>query len=463
MLNLSRVLAIAAATLVASCGHVTNLPLNKPVSDIHAGLGTSLYRETPESTDDLMVGLAFSGGGMRAAAFSFGALKEIARATITVRGKRVALIDHIDFVTGVSGGSVPAAYFGLKRRAMLDDFRERFLIRDAEESLNTTVSLGNISRAISGGINEDTRFRTWLDNNLFEGATFAQLLTDRRPRIWINATDIYNGTPFVFGKTAFSAICSDLANYPVANAVAASAAVPLVFAPVVIEAFPDSCNPPLPEWIEKARSNPNAPPLLRAYAQGVGRYRDGTVRYIKLLDGGLTDNFGLSGFTIGRESSEVPYGPLTQQQAARLRRSLFLIVDAGQGPQGDWGRQLEGPSGSDLVNAVTGAALYASVRSSYTAFQATMENWRTSLVRWRCGLPPATFLKLGGGGPRNCNDLKIYVGRVGFDQLGPERSAMLGAIETRFKLPVDKVDALIEGGSEALAANPAYRAFLKGL
>ena len=457
-----RALAAVAAISLAACSHVTNLPLNQPVSDIHAGLGAGLLRETPDWTDELMVGLAFSGGGMRAAAFSFGVLKELARTDITVRGRRVPLIDHIDFVTGVSGGAVPAAYFGIKRRAMLDDFRERFLIRDAEASLNTSVSLGNISRAISGGINEDTRFRTWLDDNLFEGATFAQLLTDRRPRIWINATDIYNGTPFVFGKTAFSAICSDLANYPVANAVAASAAVPLVFAPVVIEAFPDRCNPPLPDWIEKARNNPNAPPLLRAYAQGVGRYRDGTVRYIKLLDGGLVDNFGLSGFTIGRESSEVPYGPLTQAQAAKIRRILFLIVDSGQGPQGDWARQLDGPSGSDLVNAVTGAALYASVRSSYTAFQATMDNWRGALVRWRCGLPTATLQKLRGGGAGDCRDLKIYVGRIGFDQLGPERAARLGAIETRFKLPVDTVDELIASGSEALAGHSTYRAFLKG-
>jgi NTE family protein len=456
-------LALAAATLVASCGHVTNLPINKPVSDVRAVVGGDLLHETPEWTDDLMIGLAFSGGGMRAAAFSFGVLKEFSRAQAIVRGKRIALIDHIDFVTGVSGGSVPAAYFGLKRRAALDDFRERFLIRDAEESLRTSVSLGNISRAISGGVNEDTRFRTWLDDNLFEGATFSQLLTDRRPRIWINATDIYNGTPFVFGKTAFSAICSDLANYPVASAVAASAAVPLVFAPVVLETYPDQCNPRLPDWIEKARNNPNAPPLLRAFALGVGRYRDGTVRYIKLLDGGLVDNFGLSGFTIGRESSEVPYGPLTQQQAAKLRRVLFLIVDSGQGPQGDWARQLEGPSGTDLVNAVTGAALYASVRSSYTAFQATMENWRNTLIRWRCGLPVAQFRKLRGGTPGDCRDLQIFVGRVGFDQLGEERAARLGAVETRFKLPVETVDALIEGGSEALSLNPSYRAFLKGL
>jgi NTE family protein len=453
--------SIAALLLLAGCGHVTNLPSNQPVSDVHAGLsGGSLLRDAPGWSDEMMVGLAFSGGGMRAAAFSFGVLKELAQSDVTLRGRRVPLIDHIDFVTGVSGGAVPAAYFGLKRRAALQDFRERFLIRDAEEGLNTAFSLGNLSRAVAGGVNEDTRFRSWLDANLFEGATFSALLTERRPRIWINATDIYNGTPFVFGKTAFSAICSDLANYPIASAVAASAAVPLVFSPIVLEAYPDRCNPPLPDWIEKARNNPNAPPLLRAFAQGIGRYRDGTVKYIKLLDGGLVDNFGLSGFTIGRESSEVPYGPLTQAQAAKLRRVLFLIVDAGQAPQGDWARVLEGPSGTDLVNAITGAALYASVRASYTAFQATMENWRTTLVRWRCGLPPAYLQRLRGGAG-DCRDLKIYIGRIGFDQLGSERAARLGAVETRFRLPVDTVDELIAAGGEALARHPTFVEFRK--
>jgi NTE family protein len=458
-----RALAAAGLLLLAACAHVTNLPGNQPVSDVHAGLtGGDLLRDSPAWTDELIVGLAFSGGGMRAAAFSFGVLKELAQADVVLRGRRVALIDHIDFVTGVSGGAVPAAYFGLKRKAALLDFRERFLIRDAEEGLNTAFSLGNLSRAVSGGVNDDTRFRAWLDANLFEGATFSALLTERRPRIWINATDIYNGTPFVFGKTAFSAICSDLANYPIASAVAASAAVPLVFAPVVLEAFPDRCNPPLPAWIEKARNNPQAPPLLRAFAQGMGRYRDGTVKYIKLLDGGLVDNFGLSGFTIGRESAEVPYGPLTQPQAARLRRILFLIVDAGQAPQGDWARQLEGPSGSDLVNAVTGAALYASVRASYTAFQATMENWRTALIRWRCGLPAESLHKLRGGAG-DCRDLRIHIGRIGFDQFEPERAARLGAVETRFRLPVETVDELIAAGSEALARHPTFQAFRKGL
>jgi NTE family protein len=466
-MHVCRVALVAGLLLLAGCSHVQNLPINQPVSDVNAGLGEvwgDRERDLNFLQGDLLVGLAFSGGGTRAAAFAFGVLKEMSTAEISVRGRRVALLDQLDFITGVSGGSVPAAYYGLKRRAALDDFRERFLIRNAEEDLKTNVSLGNLSAALQGGINEDTRFRSWLDANLFEGATFSALLTERRPRVWINATDIYNGTPFVFGKTAFSAICSDLANYPIASAVAASAAVPLAFSPIILEAFPERCNARLPAWIEKARANPNAPPLLRAFAQGIGRYRDGTVKYIKLLDGGLVDNFGLSGFTIGRESSEVPYGPLSQVQAARLRRILFLVVDAGQAPQGNWARQLEGPSGVDLINAVSGAALSSSVRASYTAFEGTMNDWRDALVRWRCGLPTAQMLKLRGNtGPWSCRDLKVYIGRISFDQLDSARAARLGAVATRFKLPVEQVDELIAAGGEALLKNPAYKAFLGGL
>ena len=399
---------------------------------------------------------------MRAAAFSFGVLKEFAQGERLGARRRVPLIDHIDFVTGVSGGAVPAAYFGLKRRAALEDFRERFLIRDAEESLNTAVSLGNISRAISGGVNEDTRFRSWLDANLFEGATFSALLTERRPRIWINATDIYNGTPFVFGKTAFSAICSDLANYPIASAVAASAAVPLVFAPIVLEAFPDRCNPAAPAWIEKARDNPNAPPLLRAFAQGIGRYRDGTVKYIKLLDGGLVDNFGLSGFTIGRESSEVPYGPLTQPQAARAPPRA--VPDRGRraGAAGRLGAPARRPERRRPVQC--GHRRRALCQRARELHGVPGDDGklahRVGALALRTAAGPSA--EAARRRPADCRDLKIYVGRIGFDQLEPERAAQLGAIETRFKLPVETVDELIAAGGEALAAIRPIGRFSRG-
>ena len=101
---------------------------------------------------------------------------------------------------------MPAAYFGLKKRAGLADFREKFLLRNAEESLSTDVNITNLSRGFSGGINDSTQFPRWLDANLFNGATFADMSTTQRPRVSINASDIYNRTPFLFGRGAFGAL-----------------------------------------------------------------------------------------------------------------------------------------------------------------------------------------------------------------------------------------------------------------
>ena len=52
------------------------------------------------------------------------------------------------------------------------------------------------------------------------------------------------------------------------------------------------------------RRNPDAPPLLKFFADAMFRYHSGEVRYVKLLDGGMVDNYGLAGFTIARLASE---------------------------------------------------------------------------------------------------------------------------------------------------------------
>ncbi len=382
------------AGLLAGCASIDNQPVNRPLA---GNLPDAMIvgTEGTSYSDDLMIGLAFSGGGTRAAAFSYGVLAEIDRVQVPGRGGTTSLLDRVDFVSGVSGGSVLAAYFGLKKRAALDDFRERFLLRDAEESLSTGVSPFSITRALAGGVNDSTQFPRWLDTNLFEGATFREFRSDRRPRVWINASDIYNRTSFVFGATAFGALCSDLSSYPIADAVAASAAVPVLFAPVVIQSFPRECNARLPEWIQRARNNPNAPPMLKSFADAIARYHDGSMPYVKLLDGGLVDNFGLSGFTIARMSSETPYGPFTPQQAVKLRRSIFVVVDAGRAPSGDWVQTVEGPRGVDLVMAAADTATEAALRASFTAFESTMADWQQQLVRWRCGLSAAQRQRFG--------------------------------------------------------------------
>jgi NTE family protein len=452
--------AVAALFVVAGCASVYNAPVNIP---LEGSVADSLRIGVDDAahSDEYLIGLSFSGGGTRAAAFSFGVLQEMDR--VPLRGAQASMLDRIDFISGVSGGSVTAAYFGLKKRAALADFRERFLIQNAEEQLQTTLSLGTIGKAFAGGINDSSGFTRWLDAHLFDGATFARFRTIGRPRVWINASDIYNHVPFVFGQTAFAAICSDLAAYPLSNAVAASAAVPVAFAPVVVQAFPGTCNDPLPAWITRAAANRNASPMLSAYAKAITRYRQGAVPFIKLLDGGLVDNYGISGFTIARESSETPYGPLTPTQAVKLKRVMFLVVDAKAGITGNWVNTVEGPSGIELIKAAVDTTIDSSVGASYTAFDRTMNDWRDALVRWRCGLSAAERARYGARAGWNCRDLKFFVGRLGFDQLDPSRATALEAVPTRFVLPPHQVDDLISAGGDSLRASPVFRAFAASL
>jgi NTE family protein len=443
------------------CASIQNAPVNLPGSSADLADKVRLNYDVGAEQDADLVGLSFSGGGTRAAAFSFGVLTEMQRTP--VRGARGSMLDRLDFISGVSGGSVTAAYYGLRKRAALEDFRERFLLRNAEEGLQTDLTLGTIGRALAGGINDSQGFPRWLDANLFNGATFADLHETERPRVWINASDIYNRTPFVFSATTFNAMCSDLAKYPLANAVAASAAVPVAFAPVVIQTFARQCSDPLPAWIVKARDDRHGQPILSSYAKAINRYHDGSMPYIKLLDGGLVDNYGLSGFTIARLSAETPYGPLSPQQAVKLRHALFLVVDAKTGVSGNWINSVEGPSGVDLVKAAADTAIDASVGASFTAFDGTMGDWQSALIKWRCGLSAAERAKFGARPGWNCHDLKFFIGRLGFDQLDPARAAELETVPTRFRLPPEQVDSVISAGRDALRANPTFRAFAASL
>ena len=366
-------------------------------------------------------------------------------------------------MSGVSGGAVTAAYFGLRGRDALSDFRERFLLRDAEESLRTPYTPVSVIRAYEGGVNDTQQFPQWLDQNLFGGATFRELNSAHRPRVLINASDVYNRTPFVFNDTTFKAICSDLNSYPIANAVAASAAIPVVFAPIVLTSYANRCQAKIPEWITTARSNTAVPPLLKELASAFARYRDGSVPYIKLFDGGLVDNYGLSGFTIARLSAETPYGPLTAQQAVKIRRVLFLVVDAGRGPSGDWAQSLEGPTAIESVTAAADTAIVSSARSSFTAFDQTMTEWRDALVRWRCSLSSPDRQSYGATQRPDCRDLKFFVGRINFEQLGAQRAFELNAIPTRFRLSQQDVERLISAGQDALRSNTTFRAFLSSI
>jgi NTE family protein len=456
---------VTCAALLVSCAQlIHNDPVNQPLSEnpnpVQAAAYATEHRDdTPP--DDVVVALTFSGGGMRAAAFSYGVLTGLNETRVTTSRGTISLLDHIDFISGVSGGSILAAYYGLNGRQTLTDFRQRFLLANPEEHLQTDLSLFNIARGLEGGINDSTEFPRWLDAHLFHHATFGQLFTGRRPVVWINASDIYNRTAFLFTPVTFSALCSDLADYPISLGVAASAAVPVVFAPIVVQNYPGGCPNALPEWVQRVRKDPNAAPIMKSYAEALERYRTGKVKYVKLLDGGLVDNLGLSGITITRLANKTAYGPLEPEEAVKLRRLLFLVVDAGRAPSGSWVQSVAGPSGVDLINAASDTAIESGALSSYLSFQITMNSWKQDLTKWRCHLSEAERRRYKAGPNWNCRDIRFFIGRIAFGDLGPERAGALNRIETTLRLPKDQVDMLIAAGHDALKANSALRAFLE--
>ena len=414
------------AAMLAGCAMLDAGPINVAVEG-EAGGGNLAAEMIAGEATDTVIGLAFSGGGTRAAAFSFGVLHGLAETAVTIDGRRSSLIDRVDFVSGVSGGSVTAAYFGLKGRGALADFRERFLIRNAEESMYTSVANpATLARALAGGANDRSNLPQWLDRNLFEGATYSQLLARRRPTTWLNASDINNHSPFVFEPNTFRAFCSDLGRLPVSEAVAASAAVPVIFAPVTLQTYPERCRYDFPSWVRYGDEQATAPALLRSYARALKNYRDPEKqKFVRLLDGGLTDNFGLSGITIARAAAETPYAPLNARQAVKLRSALFLIVNAGQATDDAWARSAQGPSIAPLLMAVVNTGINASVRQGYDAFQMTVNRWQQDVIEWRCKLPMSEVAKLRGTTAGwNCKDVKFHIGQVAFDQLPDRRDRL---------------------------------------
>jgi NTE family protein len=240
--------------------------------------------------------------------------------------------------------------------------------------------------------------------------------------------------------------------------------VPGVFAPIVIEPFPGKCQTPLPDGVLEAVKEPGKSPLVYAFAKSLERARTGQVKYIKLFDGGLVDNYGLSGITIARAAVGTPYGPLRPEEAVTLRRFLFLVVDAGRGPQGDWSQTLEGPTGTELVGAVMDTIIDANTRSSYAAFEGTLHAWRDELILWRCGLKRSEVDRLRGHGGRwNCRDLKFTVARLSFQQFDTARAKRLNAVSTSFTLPEKQVDEVVQAGADALKANPAFQTLLRDM
>jgi predicted acylesterase/phospholipase RssA len=450
-----RAAGFAVAILATGCTSIDTTPINQTRSE--AGVPSPSAFPDPNDDGTTLVALAFSGGGTRAAAFAYGALTELDTLVTDDRPVRRTLVDDVRSVAGTSGGAVMAAYLGYKGKDEYVDFRDRFLTANAERYMGTSINPASVLKTtFGGGANDRNSFGRWLNEELFDGATFAAFRKPDAPIVWITASDIYNRTPFLFTQDTFSALCSDLDAVKIADAVAASAAVPVVFSPVVL-ATPTrgECGYTRPAWLQKALDSDNPSIRLQAYARALDSYQSNDdLKYVRLLDGGLTDNLGIGGLSLERAAAATPYAPLSRYEALRIRNFLFIVTDAGVDGQNDWGSAKANPHIGKILRSVTDTTIAASTRHGFDAVDLALNQWQQQLIEYRCGLSRSDVLRDRGTlAGWNCRDVTVTSEHLTFRDADPADFAALNRVPTRLRLDPKQVDLVIAAGRRAVLDN----------
>ena len=182
-----------------------------------------------ERKDGRFVALAISGGGSRAANFGAATMLELQQ-----RG----LLEQVDVISGVSGGTLPAVYYGLGDKAGIftEPAVREALGYDFQSSwIRRWFLPWNMLRYWFSDFTRSDIMVQVFNNRLFHKSTFADLRP--HPKILLNSTVHNDHTRFTFTDESFAALHSVLATYHVANAVNASSAFPGAFQDVTLQGY----------------------------------------------------------------------------------------------------------------------------------------------------------------------------------------------------------------------------------
>ena len=415
---------------LAACASPSNPPSNTPLAE---SAGQASHAKSAARIGKTAVIVALSGGGARSAAFGYGVLSALAEQPAPEGGGRT-LADDIAVLAGVSGGGMLAAYVALHGPSAIPAFKRDFLDRDPEASLRTAITPVNLLRGYRGGVNDLGGLAGWLDEHLYHGATFGDLQSSGGPRLLLHATDLYNRAPFPFDPASFKAICSDFGAFPLSHAVAASSAVPVLFAPVVLENY----NPACPAGSNGAVAA-SAPTDLRDARTRYATAPD--LHYLKLLDGGLVDNLATR-HLIDSMRGAAP-APLSAEQAQKVTRVLVIVADASTRIGGDMSNAPDGPGIAGTISTSVDAMIDNASRTSLDTLEQETRRWRQRIIRWRCDVARL----------RDCDRFEVELVKLSLaDIRDPAMAARILQAHNKLSLTADEVDLLSGLGRRLLAA-----------
>ena len=397
-----------------------------------------------DRSPELLVLLAFSGGGTRAAALSYGVLQELAATEVlTEKGPR-PLHHEVDAISSVSGGSFTSAYFGLRGDGIFEDFEERVLRKNLEGALiGQLFNPLNWFKMMARSYGRSDLAAEYYGKHVFDNATFADLLRPDAPAVVINATELGAGVRFSFYRQYFDLLCADIDKYPISRAVAASSAVPGPFSPISLKSYAGSCEYETHEWILKSSKEEHAS-IHRADAQALMGFLDSEKRpWLHLVDGGITDNLGLRAFWTRVALAGGLEQAFPEIRQAGTHQILVILVNAIKQKTPGWAVLGKVPSLLQVVGSVSSIELARYDLDTIELTRDSFEKWsRESSTPER----PVSF---------------DFV-EVSFDHVRDEaQREVLNQVGTSFDISDEQVDSLISAARQVLRESPEFQSFLE--
>jgi NTE family protein len=424
-----------------------NKPIDGPTSIGKINLGSKILGDHTEDFSTI-VALSFSGGGTRSAAFSYGVLEGLRDSKITRDNLNISLLDEVELVSGVSGGSILATYFVAFGAKTFTSFKDNFLYVNYQDNyVRAILRPSKFFELMSPWYGRGNLLTDDL-NELFEEKTFGNL--SGRPRLLVTATDLSSSTEFPFTYEQFALICSDLNSVPLAYAAGASSSVPLIFTPITLKNYSitDQCSEkPTLQVSQGKRLHHRERALLNAresYLNSPER------KYIHLVDGAVTDNLGLRSL-VDQLKTEGMASLVDRAPPQSVRRLVFIVVNSETNSNLDIQHERVVPISAQVINAIRSNTFSQAAGTLTSRLTEAIDYWKKEFKQ---GDTRSPFAK----------DAQVHLILINLRDIpNGEMREKLSRVPTTLQLPNDIVDELIVAGKQTLFSSPGYVSLMKEL
>jgi NTE family protein len=380
---------------------------------------------------------------------------------VMIDEKERRLLDEVDVISAVSGGSFTAGYYGLFGERLFQDFEQKFLKKDIQGPLATRLLIDPVHwfRLASETFSRSDAAAEYYDRYVFDHGTFGDMAARKGPLILISATDIIRGTLVSFTQENFDPICSDLSQFSVARAAAASTALPAVFSPITLRNYAGQCDYHPPGIIERVMTEGDVSKRQYHLINDMMTYLDSEkTQYIHLVDGGVSDNLGVRAILDRVHAQGGFWSMLKRSKQEAIQKIVFLVVNAETEVDDQWNRSSKPPPFGIAIESYTSIV---NTRYNFETIMLLRENlgpWTEEIRKSRCGDQPILL------DPGACGDIQFYLIEIKFDNIrDKDLRRHFKRFPTSFKLDPLEVDQLRAIAKKLLEESPEYQRFLKNL